>query len=220
MDKVIIFGTSDISQIAHYYIILEKKYEVVAFTVDKEYINRDKFCGLPLIAFEDITEKYPPSDYKMFVAISYAKVNKVREKKYLQAKSMGYSFISYIDSRASIAPNAVIGENCFIFEDNTIQPFVEIGNNVTLWSGNHIGHHSKVHDHCFISSHVVVSGGVEIKERCFIGVNSTLRDHITIGEECVLGAGCIILKDAPDRGVYVTKETEMARIPSNRLRKI
>ena len=50
------------------------------------------------------------------------------------------------------------GDNCFILEDNTVQPFVTIGNNVTLWSGNHIGHDSVIEDDCFISSHVVVSG--------------------------------------------------------------
>lgn len=113
-----------------------------------------------------------------------------------------------------------IGENCFILEDNTIQPFVTIGNNVTLWSGNHIGHHSVISDHCFIASHVVVSGGVEIGERSFIGVNATLRDHIKIGECCVIGAGAIILADAEAEGVYVGQGTERAKIPSSRLRKI
>ena len=51
-----------------------------------------------------------------------------------------------------------MGDNCFIFEDNTVQPFVTLGNNLVLWSGNHIGHHSTLRDHCFISSHVVISG--------------------------------------------------------------
>jgi len=113
-----------------------------------------------------------------------------------------------------------VGDNCFIFEDNTVQPFVTIGNNVTLWSGNHIGHHSVIHDHCFIASHVVVSGGVEIGEQCFIGVNATLRDHIRVGARCVIGAGALLLDHAEPEGVYLGAATERSRVPSSRLRKL
>ena len=122
---------------------------------------------------------------------------------------------------APVAPcstSSKIGENCFILEDNTIQPFVSIGNNVTLWSGNHIGHHSTIHDHCFIASHVVISGGVEIDESCFIGVNATLRDHIKVGAKCVIGAGALLLADTEPEGVYMGQATERAKVPSTRLR--
>ena len=114
----------------------------------------------------------------------------------------------------------LIGENCFIFEDNTIQPFVSIGNNVTLWSGNHIGHHSVIRDHTFIASHVVISGGVEIGEQCFIGVNATLRDHIKVGDRCVIGAGALLLADAAPEGVYVGAATDRSKVPSTRLKSI
>jgi sugar O-acyltransferase (sialic acid O-acetyltransferase NeuD family) len=158
--------------------------------------------------------------HDLFVALSYSKLNQVRKEKYLAAKALGYRIASYISSRASVLNNGRLGENCFIFEDNTIQPFVTIGNNVTLWSGNHIGHHSTIKDHCFIASHVVVSGGVEIGEQCFIGVNATLRDHIKIGERCVIGAGTLLLADADPDGVYIGTATERSKVPSAKLRSI
>ena len=133
---------------------------------------------MPVVAFEDVAKNYPPDSYDFFVALSYSKLNAVRKEKFLAAKEMGYKLVSFISSRATVLNEGRIGENCFIFEDNTIQPFVTIGNNVTLWSGNHIGHHSVIHDHTFVASHVVISGGVEIGEQCFVGVNATLRDHI------------------------------------------
>jgi len=135
-------------------------------------------------------------------------------------KKLGYKLASYISSKATFLTELPIGENCFILEDNTIQPFVNIGNNITLWSGNHIGHHSVIRDHTFIASHVVVSGGVDIGEQCFLGVNATLRDHICIGPRCVIGAGALILSDTQPDGIYVGSETERSRIPSNRLKKI
>jgi sugar O-acyltransferase (sialic acid O-acetyltransferase NeuD family) len=217
---LVIFGAGDIAQLAYYYFSSDSHYEVVAFTVDAAYLTDNYFCELPVIAFEELGSHYPAIQYDVFVAVSYAKLNQVRKEKYLAVKAKGYPLASYISSHATVLNDGKIGENCFILEDNTIQPFVTLGNNITLWSGNHIGHHSSIHDHCFIASHVVVSGGVEIGESCFIGVNVTLRDHIKIGEKCVIGAGALLLTDAEPEGVYLSVATERSKVSSSRLRKI
>lgn len=217
---LVIFGSGDIAQLAHYYFSTDSNYEVVAFTVDANYIKESEFCGLPVVAFEDVAKNYPPDSYDFFVALGYSKLNAVRKEKFLAAKEMGYKLVSFISSRATVLNEGRIGENCFILEDSTIQPFVTIGNNVTLWSGNFIGHHSVIHDHTFISSHVVVSGGVEIGEQCFVGVNATLRNHIKIGDRCVVGAGALLLANAAPEGVYIGTATERSKVPSTRLRGI
>jgi len=217
---LVIFGTGDIAQLAHYYFSTDSDYEVVAFTVDAEYLSEAEFCGLPVVAFEELVDRYPPEGNEIFVALSYSKLNQLRKAKYLAAKERAYRIASYVSSHATVLNEGRIGENCFILEDNTIQPFVTIGNNVTLWSGNHIGHHSTIRDHAFIASHVVISGGVDIGETCFIGVNATLRDHIKVGEKTVIGAGVLLLTDSEPEGVYIGASTERSRVPSSKLRKI
>lgn len=217
---LVIFGSGDIAQLAHYYFSTDSNYEVVAFTVDAAFMVETVLCGVPVVPFDEVAQKYRPGECEFFVALSYSKLNAVRKEKYLAAKELGYRLASFVSSRATVLNDGRIGENCFIFEDNTIQPFVTIGNNVTLWSGNHIGHHSTIMDHSFIASHVVVSGGVEIGEQCFIGVNATLRDHIKIGQKCVIGAGALLLADAEAEGVYIGTATERAKVPSTKLRKI
>lgn len=220
MSKVVIFGAGEIAQLAHFYLTHDSEHEVIAFTVDRAYLTGNTFCGLPLLAFEQIEQHYPPQTHAMFVAISYAKVNQVRAAKYEQAKQKGYQLISYLSSKATYWQTPEVGENCFIFEDNTIQPFAKIGNNVTLWSGNHIGHHAEIGNHCFITSHVVISGGVKIEEYCFVGVNATIRDHVAIAPSCVIGAGSLILKDTQENGVYTAAAAELSKVPSYRLRNL
>lgn len=218
--KLVVFGASEIAQLAHFYFSTDSNYEVVAFTVDESHIQESEFCGLPVVPFEGIEEKFPPSEFSFFIALSYSKLNNVRKEKFLAAKRLGYEMASYISSRATILNQNKVGENCFILEDNTIQPFVKIGNNVTLWSGNHIGHHSTINDHAFIASHVVISGGVQIGEQCFVGVNATLRDHINVGERCVIGAGVLLLGNADPEGVYIGPATGRSKVPSSKLRGI
>src|SRR5207253_2290743 len=104
---------------------------------------------------------------------TYNKLNRLRMRMYSEARQKGYTLANYVSSRAFVWPNVVMGDNVFIFEDNTVQPFVRLGSDIVLWSGNHIGHHSSISSHNFISSHVVISGFCNVSESCFLGVNST-----------------------------------------------
>jgi len=218
MAKLIIFGTGDIAQIAKYYFEIDSEHEVVAFTVDRAFVTNESFEGKPVIAFEDITQLYPIDEFKMFIALSYSNLNKIRETKYYESKQKGYELVSYISSKCSYMTQYQCGDNCFIFEDNTIQPFVKIGNNVTLWSGNHIGHHSILHDHLFISSHVVVSGHCIISSNSFIGVNSTIGHQVTIASENIIGAGSIITKSTDIGDVFVPARSVKLEKKSNQVK--
>jgi sugar O-acyltransferase (sialic acid O-acetyltransferase NeuD family) len=218
MSKVIIFGTGGFAEVAHFYLTHDSEHEVVAFTADSEFIKEKEFLSLPLVPFEEVDSIYPPDGFNMLIAIAYKKLNKIRAEKYSEAKGKGYSLISYVNSKAIHWGDTEIGDNCFIFENQTIQPFVKIGNDVIIWSGNHIGHHSIIGDHCFITSHVVISGNVNIGPYCFLGVNSTIRDGITIAGECIIGAGALILHDTVKKGVYRGKAAELYSKDSSKVK--
>lgn len=215
--KAIIFGTGSFAELAYYYLTKDSEYEVIAFTATLDSIKQDTFFNLPLKPFETIEQYYSANEYQMFIAIGYVQLNKVRERFYNEAKDKGYTLLTYISSKSSTFTEK-IGDNCFIFEDNTVQPFVEIGNNVILWSGNHIGHHTKIKSHNFIASHAVISGHCVVKEYSFIGVNATIRDLITIERENIIGAGALILKNTKEKEVYVAKRTDVFPRTSDRMK--
>lgn len=201
--KVVIFGAGKFAQVAKVYLTCDSPYEVAAFTVDRAYMQGGSAYGLPVVPFDEVESAYPPEHYKMLVAVGYSEGNSLRARKYEEAKAKGYELISYVNSRTAIWGEVEIGDNCFIFENQTIQPFVRIGNDVVIWSGNHIGHHSSIGDHCFITSHVVVSGGVTVGPYSFLGVNSCLRDGIRIAKGSVIGMGAVVVKDTQENCTYI-----------------
>ncbi len=203
MASIIIFGTAQLAELAHYYFTKDSPYDVKGFTLDDDYVREDIFLGLPVIPSSEVTKVCPPSNHKMFVAIGYSQMNQLRAAKFRAALEMGYELPGYISSRCTILTEKLIGRNCFILEDNTIQPFVEIGDNVVLWSGNHIGHHSVIEDHCFLTSHVVVSGNCHIGSHSFLGVNATLRNELTLGKATFVGMGVVMHKNTQEGEVYL-----------------
>jgi sugar O-acyltransferase (sialic acid O-acetyltransferase NeuD family) len=202
MNKIIIFGINQLSELADYYIKNDTDLEVVAFTVHKNFKNIDKFKDKPVIEFEELEKQYSPKEYLLFAPMTGINLNKTRESIYNEGKKKGYQFYSYVSSKATILTDK-IGENCFILEDNTIQPFVEIGNNCVLWSGNHIGHHSKIEDHVFITSHCVISGNCLIKSHSWLGVNCTLRNNLIIGNGTLIAMSASVIKNTDDFTVYI-----------------
>jgi sugar O-acyltransferase (sialic acid O-acetyltransferase NeuD family) len=218
LEKVIIFGTGDIAQIARYYFKIDSDYDVVAFTVNEAYLKEKTFEGLSVHPFENIEKQFPPATFKMFIALSYSNLNTVREQKYNEAKAKGYQLVSYISSKCTYLSQYQPGDNCFVFEDNTIQPFVRIGNNVTLWSGNHIGHHSVLHDHIFISSHVVVSGHCEVRSNTFIGVNAALHNNVIVERKNIIASGAIIAHNTSEGDVWVPEKSKLLATKSTEIK--
>jgi sugar O-acyltransferase (sialic acid O-acetyltransferase NeuD family) len=212
MPKIVVYGAADMARLAHWYISHDSAHEVVAFTVDRAYRTSDSYLDLPVVDFEIVAQKFPPADYQMFVAIGYSQINAGRARAYAAAKAAGYELASYVSSRSTYLSEHAPGENAFILEHCTVQPFVSIGCNVTLWSGSTVAHDSHVGNHCFLASQVAISGFVHVGERCFFGANSTVRDHVRIADRSLIGAGCVIAADtAPDHAYVPARAVTLSK---------
>ncbi|WP_044529306.1 acetyltransferase [Herbaspirillum sp. B65] len=218
--KLVIVGDSAFAEVAYEYFTYDSTYEVVAFAVEALYLSKSELFGLPVVALEDIEQRFPPSEVEFYAALVYTKLNRLRTRLYQAMKDKGYRPASYISSRAFVWPNVSLGEHCFIFEDNTVQAFSKIGNNVVLWSGNHIGHHSEIEDNCFISSHVVVSGFCKVGANTFMGVNAALGNNLSVGQDNWIGPSVTLISDTQANKLYKVESPEPARVTPLRFFKV
>jgi sugar O-acyltransferase (sialic acid O-acetyltransferase NeuD family) len=209
---LVIVGDSLFAQVAYEYFTHDSPHDVIAFAVEEEYLKRDELFGLPVVPFESLADRFDPATHSVYVAMVYTQLNRLRTRMAHAAKERGYRLASYVSSAAFVWRNVELGEHCFIFEDNTLQPFVRVGDNVVMWSGNHIGHHSVVRDNCFIASHVVVSGSVDVGESCFLGVNATLVNDITVGSDSWIGPHVVVTRDVAPRSVMRPARSEVRSI--------
>lgn len=196
---MLIFGNGETAKLAKYYFENEPNRVVSGFVVDDEYATGELLGGLPVFRLSEATSGL------MHCALSYRGLNRIRAVKYDELRERGFTFASYISSRATVL-SSNIGDNAFILENNVVQPGVKIDDNVMLWSGNHIGHGSRIGAHTYISSHVVICGNCTIGERNFFGVNAAVKDFTTIGNDCFITMGAIVTKDMPDGSVAIDRE--------------
>jgi sugar O-acyltransferase (sialic acid O-acetyltransferase NeuD family) len=202
MSKVILFGCGRGAEVAYRHLKRDTGHEVIGFTVDEAFLKSDTFQGLPVVPFEEVEKKFPPSEHKMFTLLGYQNMNQFRASKYLQGKKKGYQFISYVNSTAYSLEELDIGENCFIMENQSINLDVKVGNNVVMWSCNQIGDCTVIEDHVWISSHVTVADHVRIKEYSFIGINVGISNNVTIAPNTFIGGGLFVAQDTKKGSVY------------------
>jgi sugar O-acyltransferase (sialic acid O-acetyltransferase NeuD family) len=215
MADVVIFGAKDFASLAHFYLRHDSPHRVVGFTAHREHMpEATEFEGLPIVPFEGLEERFPPDSVEAFAPMSHRKMNTLRRAVFDELKSRGYRMASYVSSHATRFPDTPIGENCFVLEDNTLQPFASIGDNVVLWSGNHVGHHTRIEDNAFVTSHVVISGHCVVGKNAFLGVNATLKDGVTIGEGTLVGMGALVTKDTEPWSLYKADATKASRVSS------
>ncbi len=208
---VVLFGNGNYASTISYYLKHDSEFEVVAFTVDADYIVEREKHGLPVVDFETVEQRYPPAEFDIMIAVGFINNNRLRHDCFYQAKEKGYRLPSYIASTASTW-NIAVGENTLILDRAIIHPYVEIGANTIIGTGSFIGHHSRIGKHCFLSAQVAVAGSVTVDDFCFLGINSTVSNHVHLGEGCTVGAGSTVIHDIPD-------EKTVAGVPARELTK-
>lgn len=212
MKPIVIFGAGKIAEVVLYFLKHHSDREVVACSVDRDYLPGSSWQGLPAVPFEEITRSHPPEAHEIFVAVGYQNMNALRAKKCAEARALGYSLASYIDSEAP--QDLVHGDNCFVMDRALIHPRVRLGNNVFVWSGAMVGHHSMVGDNCWLTSGTNISGAVAVGDNCFFAVNSTVGNSVHIGRDCFVGANSLVTKCAEDGQVFLAESTKPFRLNS------
>ena len=218
MTDIVVFGAGQIADVARTYVDRHGPDRIVAFCVDDAFRTGDTFAGRPQVSWEELERHYPPDRVHLLGPLSFRKLNAFRRARFEEGKARGYSFASFVHPSCHVYTDR-IGENCFILENNTLQPFVEIGDDVILWSNNHIGHHSRIGAHSFVSTYCGISSNVTIGEECFLAGKASIDYGRTVGARSFLGQASVVLADLPEESVVPGVGSAVARYSSRRLKR-
>lgn len=202
-ERVVIVGTGETGAIALEYFSRDTPHEIVAFSTEAQFLTTDVYCGRPVVPFEDLADVYSPYETRVYVAVSYVRLNRVRRRLYHAVKAAGFGSVSYLSSHAMAASTAEIGENSFVQEHVVLQPGTRISDNVFLGSGTSIGYRSVIEADCYLSANVTVGYSCVVGRGSFLGAGCCVADGCSVADDCVIGAGAIVVKDTTAGHVYL-----------------
>ena len=103
MNEVILYGNSTLSQM-----VLSdasgSDFKIVAFAVDRDYLNATTCCGLPQVDFEDVENMYPPDRYDMLAVLGAIAICGLESHTIKKARAKGLSDAQLHQSGGQIVP--------------------------------------------------------------------------------------------------------------------
>lgn len=219
MADIVVFGAGQLAELAKAHIDRHGPDRVVGFTVDSDYLDSDTVHGLPLVRWEELESRFPAAEVKLLGPISFRRMNAFRRERTAEGVRRGYEFASFIHPSSQIYAES-IGSNCFVLENNLIQPCARIGDGLLMGSGNHVGHHTVVGDFCFISNGVTISGGCSIGQDCYLAPSATIDMGVEIGAGSYIGSATLTRRSIPELSVVRPRESPLAPFNATRLTKL
>ncbi|MDO9419802.1 MAG: acetyltransferase [Herminiimonas sp.] len=214
MKKIILAGNAVTADILFSYLKQDARYNVVALTVDDEYLEHGGIDGLNTIGLSRLQEVHQVKDCSVIMAMGYNDLNRSRESMFHRIKEMGYHIETYIHPDANVYTQHPLGEGCVILPSTIIEPHVRVGANSMVWANVTLAHHSKIAENCWIASGAVISGQSKVERNVFIGVNATIVNEVIVNEYCIVGAGALITKNTKPSSVHLARSGEELRYSS------
>ena len=128
-EKLVIVGVGTHSEDVVNFIQEFDLFDIICFTVDRDYIVSNKYMGRPVYPFEELEKYVNPAEVKVFIAISWFNyMNKYKRLKYEQLKSRGFHFANLI-SPLAVVNSSAIGEGNWIHNFAVLSFDSKIGDN-------------------------------------------------------------------------------------------
>lgn len=204
--KIIVFGLGDFADIVS--VILAKlDYEIIAYTVHKQFITDQLFYnGISIIPFEEI-EKH--TEVRSMV-LGFIGKNMFEERKSIfnEIKLKGFHLINVIDPSA-IVDTECIGEGNIILQNTVIESHCIVGDCNIIWQNVVFPHHNRIGSFNNFAPSVSLSGYSKVEDNCFLGNNCVIKNKVNIQHHAFLGAGSYATKDIEAYSVLVPERSKL-----------
>lgn len=209
MKPVVLIGAGQFAEYVRYLLENALGERVAAFAVDRKYLaeTAGEKDGLPVVAYQELRELYPPAEYCVAVAFLGDDMFDSREKTFLECVAWGYDLPNLI--HPSVVDQSVeLGEGNIIGAGTVLGPFTRLGRGNVLFDLSFTAHNVTVGSFNLLTAHVSPMGNCVIGSHCFVGAGSTVNNRVVLADYTLVGANAFVRRDTrpyqvvvPARGV-------------------
>ena len=194
--NVVIYGVGPYAEVFFYDLVQYGKnnFLPIAFTVDEQYMESANFCGLPVVAFENVENFYPPDKFEMFVICGYTRMRNRREM-FNKAQQKGYIFPNYVSSKARVEGKLNIGCNNIVLAGAEIGHDGIMGNNNFINQNCYLAHNFEIGNDNIFSAGCIIGGFSKIGDLNFFGFSVISSGFRKVGNENLIGMGSVLTKN-------------------------
>ncbi len=198
--KRILFGTSVYSRLLHHYIEKDTNDEILAFTVEKEYLKEDHFDNLPVVCFENLNELFDMSNISILITCGYHKMNDIRKKIFNKCDEYGYNIGSFIHSTAQV-DGVSFGRGNIVMPHVLFHPYVKVGDANIFCEYSMMEQETKIQNYNFIGPKSFLGAYINLENNNDFGIGTIIGDKLNIGNYNLIGSGSVLSKSIGDYNI-------------------
>lgn len=142
--------------------------------------------GVPVIGKTAEMASFYPEYKRLLVTIGN---NKLRERLYKEAATIGFMFPNIIHLSAYVSPHAHIGSGCVILNNAVVQNNAKCGDGCILNPGVELHHDSTIGSNCLVYTNSVVRSLTHVGDRVWIGSTATVSTSAIVPDDAIIGDG-------------------------------
>ncbi len=194
--KVVIIGASGHGRVIAD-IVMKSGDQVLGFLDDDRELPK-QIAGIPVLGVVADYEKY--EDAYFVIGIGSAKI---REKiaGFLKQRVLWYTAIHPAAILSVL--DVEIGEGTVVMANAVINAGAKTGRHCIVNTGAIVEHDCVLEDFVHISPNAALAGTVTVGTRSWVGIGASVRNNLRIAKDCMIGAGCTVVKDIREPGIYV-----------------
>ena len=177
-------GIKEAKPLAEYDNLSESAY----LRAKEDYLMGINFSRLLSLRYGDDMASFFPEYKLLLVTIGN---NKLRERLYQEAATIGYTFPNIIHPTAYISPHAHIGSGCVILNNAVVQNNAQCGDGCILNPGVELHHDSTIGSYCLIYTNSVVRSLTTVGDRVWIGASSTVTTSAVVEDDTIIEDGSV-----------------------------
>ncbi|MCD8155617.1 MAG: hypothetical protein LUF78_13215 [Clostridiales bacterium] len=198
MKEIVVFGTGDFSDVVSHVLKNKLGRMPAAYTVHRKYLSGTSCHSVPLVALEELAEKYPPGEYEVVLALIGRRMFDQRAAAAQILWEMGYHLANVVDPSAEV-DSEELGEGNIILAHTSIEAHCRIGNGNIIWQNVVMPHHNQVGNFNNLAPSVSLSGYSAVGSHCFVGNNVCIKNRVRVEDYTYIGAGAYVQR-APVSG--------------------
>ena len=198
-----VFGLGPFSQLVSYYLRTFTHWHVACYTVDGAYVTSETFEGRPVVAFDELADRFAPDEHDAVIAVGYRRMGDIRKAAFRRMAELGYAMPNFVHPSSSVMA-AGLGEANIVLEQVSLGPGSVLGDANVVWGGVQVGHGCRVGSCCTMCMGAVFGGNARIGDNCFFGLNSTVTNSCAVAPYTMLGAQGYLTHPTREREAYLS----------------
>ena len=193
---IIIIGAGDHARVL-LDILLEEGMEVIGLA-DKSVPEGTVIYGVPVIGDDSAVLKYNPDEIKLVNGIGSVGSTALRASVFRFFKEKGYDFANVIHPSAVISRRSELRDGVQVLAGAVVGPDAVIGEDCIVNTNASLDHGCVIGRDCHIAPGCTLSGCVTVGEGTHIRTGSSVIQGIKIGSDVLVGAGSVVIRNIED----------------------